>query len=834
MPLQKIQFKPGINREGTSLANEGGWFASDKIRFRSGYPEKIGGWTVNTYNRFLGTCRSLWNWITLGQYNLLGVGTHLKFYIENGGTYNDITPIRLTTNNTTTFVAGYSQLGFTVSATQTFLIIDILDAPDFCAQGGLVRINEEQIQYGAVVGDRLVNCVRGVNGTTAVSHGPDNYVWSNSILVTDSTTSGVEIGDFVTFTGATTALNQGFPMTVTAINGTIIDWNFLVDYAVPTPVIQQNTPFTFTGGTIPSTVVLGTTYYCIDVSVVSGATYNFKISATPDGSPITLTGGSPITTFYGNFDNAFVITPAILNQEYQVYATPSNTVYAIAARQAVAGNVSVTNGGAPVWMGSTQTSNGGTATDAAYQINTGLDTVTVGTGWGAGPWNAGSISDAWAHGWGTGFTSGIALQLRLWNQVNFGQYLLFASRQGSMYVYDPTGGVGSETPVFNRGTLVTGTQMPSQINFFTVSDAARITICFGCTDFTAPLGTGDYDPMLIRWSAQESYTYWLPAATNQAGSVRLSHGSFIQTALQTRQEIIVWTDSAVYSMQYIGPPYIWRINLLADNISIMSENATCTAAGATYWMGVDKFYAYTGRVETLPCSVRQYVFNDLNKDQASQIFCGTNEGYNEVWWFYPSITGLDGTGTVSSPNRLIDRYVIFNHLDKVWYYGTLPRTSWLDSPLRASPMATTLDSLLVYHEQGTDDGTTNPPSAIYSYVQSSLFDIEDGDRYSFVWRMVPDVTFDGSTTGTPAYPSVNMSLIPKQNPGAPFNTAPDPSVTSTQSYASKYTYNVQEFTQIVYTRVRGRQLTFQISSDTRGSAWQLGVPTIDIRKDGRR
>ena len=741
MPLQKIQFKPGINREGTSLANEGGWFDGDKVRFRSGYPEKIGGWTANTYARFLGTCRSLWNWVTLGQYNLLGVGTNLKFYIESGGTYNDITPIRLTATNNTYFQAAFTTLSSSIDETQT--TVPLTSGTNFSTVGGVILIGAEQIQYAAVVSNTLTNCIRGFGGTTAASHNSGANVGCSTLVVTAATASGVQANDFVTFSQAVSL-----------------------------------------GGNIVATV---------------------------------------------------------LNQEYQVVGQIDTTTYTINARAVPASGVVGTEAfeTALVFSSVSDTGNGGsgpstTATDAAYQINTGNDSVTVGTGWGAGPWNAGTSGDAWAHGWGTGFTTGIALSLRLWNQTNFGEYLLFAPRQGPLYVYDPTGGIGSTVPVFNRGVLASGTQIPTQINFMTVSDATRITICFGTTDFTAPYGTGAYDPMLIRWSEQESYTSWLPSATNQAGSYRLSHGSQIVSALQTRQEIVVWTDSAIYSMQYLGPPYIWGFTLLADNISIMSQNAMATAAGAVYWMGTDKFYAYSGRVETLPCSVRQYVFNDLNRDQSSQIFAGTSEGYNEIWWFYCSITGPDGNGTTSNPNRFIDRYVIFNHLDRVWYYGTLPRTAWLDSGLRPSPIAATLNNLLVYHEQGPDDGSTNPPSAIYSYIQTSLFDIEDGDRFSFVWRMVPDVTFDGSTTGAPSYPTVNMALIPKQAPGGTPGYAPNPAVTSDQSYALRYTYKVQEFTEIVYTRVRGRQLTFQISSDGRGTAWQLGVPTIDIRKDGRR
>jgi hypothetical protein len=331
--------------------------------------------------------------------------------------------------------------------------------------------------------------------------------------------------------------------------------------------------------------------------------------------------------------------------------------------------------------------------------------------------------------------------------------------------------------------------------------------------------------MQIRWSAQESYTDWEPQPTNQAGDQRLSHGSQIIGALQTRQEINVWTDAAIYAMQYIGPPLVWQITLLADNISIASQNAMATASGVVYWMGVDKFYIYSGRVETLPCSVRTYIFNDINREQFAQIQAGTNEGYSEVWWFY-----------CSANSNEIDRYVIFNYLDRVWYYGSIDRTAWLDSPLRQFPMATTGGNLLVYHEAAIDDGTTNPPSPINSYVQSSDFDINDGHNYGFVWRIIPDITFDGSnTTGTTTVnPAVQFTVRPRQNPGSGYGVSPSPTVSSAQSYAGQTTYTVQEFTEIVYSRIRGRQMAFKISSDTLGTQWQLGVPRIDVRPDGRQ
>lgn len=634
MPLQQLQFRPGVNREGTTLSNEGGYYDCDKVRFRSGYPEKIGGWAALSYNTFLGVCRSLWNWVTLRQYNLMGVGTNLKFYVEDGGEYYDITPIREINGNT--------------------------------PSAGPPVVNASTITLTA-------------SGTV--------------LTVSDSAADNLQVNDFVTIAGA---------------------------------------------GTI---------------------------------------GGVNV------------------NGEYQIVTVTSGTVYTVTLATATTG------------------SNAAAGITLTYQINTGFATYTIGTGWGTGPWSR--------LGWGDGFTTGFGLQLRLWSQANFGEDLLFSPRGGALYLWQP--GAGATPAYGTRGSLVSGTDVPALINEIMVSDTSRIVICFGCNDYGA-YGTTAIDPLLIRWSAQESYTNWTPAATNQAGSYRLSHGSTIIGALQTRQEIVVWTDAAIYSMQYLGPPFVYGFTLLADNISIVSPNAMATANGVVYWMGVDKFYAYSGRVETLPCSVRTYIFNDINRDQEAQFNAGTNEGYSEVWWNY-----------CSKNSTVIDRYVIFNYLDRVWYYGTLDRTAWLDSPLRQYPMAATAGNIIVYHEAAVDDGSTNPPSAINAYVQSSDFDIGDGHNYGFVWRIIPDITFDGSdTTGqTSDKPVVNFTVRPRQNPGSNYGVAGNPTVTSAQSYAGQTTYLVQQFTEIIYSRVRGRQMAFKVESDSIGTQWQLGVPRIDVRPDGR-
>ena len=645
MPLQKLQFRPGVNREGTSLANEGGWFACDKIRFRSGYPEKLGGWTASSTNTFLGMCRSLWNWVTLRSFDIVGIGTHLKFYTESGGEYYDITPIYYTTSGTITFSA---------------------------------------------------------NTTTP----------SAIITVVDTNASGLQATDFVSFSDA---------------------------------------------------VGLG-----------------------------------------GN------ITADILNQEYQIINVISNTSYTISAR-AVS---SVVTPGAAVLSSASDTGNGGGNVDGAYQINTGFPIYVLGTGWGTGPWSR--------LGWGDGFTTGVGQQLRLWSQFNFGQDLLFSPRGGSIYVWQP--GFASQPDFLTRGTLVTGPECPTQVLNLLISDATRITIAFGCDPYSFDPDAGRLDPLLIRWSVAEDYTDWNPEVTNQAGSYRLSHGSLIVSALQTRQENLVWTDTAVYSMQYIGPPFVWAFNILADNISIASPNAAATVNGVVYWMGIDKFYMYAGRVETLPSTLRQFVFSDINTDQLFQVVAGTNEGYNEVWWFY-----------CSADSNINNRFVIYNHLDKVWYYGELPRTAWLDSPLRPNPIAADYTvNRLVYHEQGVDNNSTNVPQIINSYIQSSDFDIGDGHNYGFVWRVIPDITFDGSNTISGEFPQVNFSVLPRKNPGALYGPSDNPVVKTEQDYSVTTTYNVQQFTEIVFTRIRGRQMSFKLESSTLGTQWQLGTPLLDVRPDGRR
>jgi hypothetical protein len=696
MPLAKTVFRPGINRENTRYTTEGGYYDGDKVRFRQGTPEKIGGWQRLSASTFLGVCRSLWNWVTLGGLNLVGLGTNLKFYIERGGAYNDITPIRATETLTNPFTA-------------------TLDS---------------------------------------------------SVITVADTAHGAVNGDFVTFSGA---------------------------------------------------AGLG-----------------------------------------GN------ITAGVLNTEHQITLVNANSYTITVGAVANAADVSGSPGG-------------GTVT-AAYQINVGPATAIPVVGWGAGVWGAGV--------WGTGGTS--TTNIRLWSQQNYGEDLVFGPRGGGIFYWDATSGVTSRgvllrdlggtatitiaspavvtsTVLYTEGAAVSfsttgalptgitagdtyfafnnlgltfklldtagnvvntsGTQsgvhtitpqdIPVAQNFLMVADTFRFIMTFGANDY----GSAVQDPMLIRWCGQDDQFNWTPDATNQAGSVRLSDGSEIVTAIQTRQEIVVFTNAALYSLQYLGPPFVWSTQLLGDNISIINQNAVALASGVVYWMGVDKFYAYDGRVQTLNCDVRRYVFSDFNQAQAAQVFAGTNEGFNEVWWFY-----------CSANSTTVDRYVIYNYLEKIWYYGTLGRTAWLDSGIREYPMAATYTNNIVYHENGINDNETDTTLPIAANISSSEFDIGDGHNFGFVWRVLPDLTFETSSNSpTMQAPAVTMTLFGLSNSGSGVTSSAGAPVAASASYVI-----TEEFTGQIYTRMRGRQLIFKIESNQINTTWQIGAPRVDIRPDGRR
>ena len=727
--LQKIQLRSGVNREGTTLSNEGGWYACDHIRFRSGQVEKVGGWTLDSGtvsygNNYVGIARSLKNWIGLNGFNYLGIGTNQKFYVQQGlgGILYDVTPIR------------------SVSAA---------GAATFAATNGSPVITVTQAGHGA------------------------------------------QSGDWVTFASAASL-----------------------------------------GGVVTAAVLNKAGGYQIDY--ISSSQYSITVAVNANAS---------------------------------------------------------------------DTGNGGGATVATYQITSGGAVYTQNVGWGAGGWGGFNINAA-STGWGSPAPAGLGIgaQLRLWSQGNYGQNLVFNPRGGPIYYWV----VDTNPNVYNVAQVLSNTNTntqngiaywdtdascPTIANYVMVSDASRFVIAFG----TDTLGNGVQNPMLISWSDQENLLTWTPSITNQAGNYTLSRGSQIVTAVQTRQEIVVFTDTALYSMQYLGAPYVWGFNILADNISVMGPNTAVSVNNVTYWMGRDKFYMYSGQVQTLPCTLRNYVFQDINITQSYQFFAGINEGFNEIWWFY-----------CSASSNVIDKYVIYNFLEQTWYYGNLSRTAWADTPLRGFPTAagyapvtttsqatdendttiniTSLGSLpasgivqienerivysaststsllgcqrgsfgttasphlsgsrvanigtirpgIIYHENGVDDGTTNPPTKIFSYIQSSDFDIGDGHNFGFVWRIIPDVGFNGSTVSAP---KVTFTVLPRQNPGAAYGNSDLPTVTSANSFVGQSTYDVQQFTQYAYCRIRGRQMALVVSSSDLGVQWQLGSPRLEISPDGKR
>ena len=706
MPLKKLQLRPGVNKENTRYANENGWYDSEKVRFRQGTPEKIGGWQRISSNTFLGICRSLWNWVTLGFANLIGVGTNIKFYISNGGAYYDVTPLRATTT---------------------------LGTNPFTGDGSTtVKV-------------------------TAVAHGASQ-------------------GDYVTFSGVTgtysTLLNAEYSIT------TIVDadsYNITTSYPVAAGA---------TGG----------------AAVVAA----YQISVGPE-IQLPLTGWGAGAWGSGTWGYGAISTSSLRLWTQNNYG--EDLIFGYRGGAIYFWKASGGTGTRGVLLSSL----GGsvTFTNASPTVVTLSTVFTVGT----------PVQFAASGSLPTGISANTTYYLENLSGLTANLTLTAGST-----TYVNTSSTGSGVYI---SKLV---DVPTAQNNIFVSDN-RFVFAFGCNDY----GSATINPMLIRWSDFQDPYNWTMGQDSQANYTVFSHGSEIVTAVQTRQEIVVFTDSSVYSLQYAGPPSVWNQQILGDNISIISPNAAVVASGKIYWMGVDKFYVYDGRINTLNCDLRKYIYQDINLEQNQQVFCSTNEGFNEVWWFYCSITGPDGTGTVQNPNTTIDRYVIFNYIENegkgVWYYGTMARTAWLDSGLRDYPVAATYSRNLVDHELGVDNGETDTTLPIEAYISSSEFDIDDGDRFGFIWRMLPDVTFEGSTATSP---SAVMTLIPMANSGSGYNNPTSIGGSDNATVTRTAEVPIEQFTGQVYIRVRGRQMIMKIASTDLGVQWQLGYPRIDIRQDGRR
>jgi len=701
MPLKKLALRPGVNRENTRYTNENGWYESEKVRFRQGTPEKIGGWQRFSSSTFVGVCRSLWNWVTLNYQNLIGVGTNLKFYIENGGVYNDITPLRVT---------------------------NALGASPFSTQ---------------------------INSTT--------------VTVTDAA-GGFLTGDFVTFSNATTVAGLD-------LNG---------EYEL---TLASSTTYTITASSQASaTTTGGGSGVLAAYQIHVGAEYAVPLSGWGAGAWGSGTWGVGTTTANPlrlwsqyNFGEDLVFGyqggPIYYwNATYGV--VPSTMTVTIASPGVLTLGINPTNGDAVVFQTTGTLPTGITAGTVYYVINASGTTCNISATYGGSAINT-SVSQSGVH------------QL---------------SVRGI-----PLTSLGGANGV------------PIIQNLVFVSDASRFVFAFGCNAY----GSTTQDPMQIRWSDQESLTDWAPSATNQAGDLRLSHGSKIVSAAQSRQEVLVWTDSSLYSLQYVGAPLVWSSQLVGDNISIAGQNAVAYANGVSYWMGVDKFYKYDGRTQTLNCDLRKFIYGDINLFQKDQFFASTNEGFNEIWFFY-----------CSSGSNMIDRYAVYNYFENqgngAWYYGTMVRTAWLDSGLRDYPVAATYNGStgnLVNHEFGVDDNATGTTLPIEAYIISAEFDLDDGHNFSFVWRVLPDISFVGSEA---ASPTATMYLLPMQNSGSGYNSPASVGGISNAPITRTAVLPIEEFTGQINTRVRGRQMAMKIESTAIGVQWQLGSPRLDIRSDGRR
>ena len=590
MPLTKLQFKPGINREVTSYTNEGGWFDMDKVRFRFGFPEKIGGWTRFTGVAFLGTCRALHSWKALDGTEFIGVGTHLKYYILEGQQYYDITPLRLTTSaGDATFLTGADTLNGAIAADSETITID--SATGFPASGR-VKIDDEIITYASISSVTLQGCARGQNGTTAASHADGAAIACCTITVTEAEHGALD-NDFVTFTDAASL------------------------------------------------------------------------------------GG--------------LITAAVLNQEYQVTTVVSANSYQIEARTVSSiASITTTDGLDPTFLfcNTSDSGTGGSSTVAAYQINTGLDTTISGNGWNAGTWGRGTWNSATD-------LSASGQTLRLWSHDNFGEDLLINDRDGNIYYWNKTDGTGVRAQALSSLTNSDGA--PTSGKIVLVSDVSRHVIVFGCD----PENSTEQDPLLVRFGSQESLITWSAAATNTAGDLRIGSGSEIIAAIETKQQIIIFTDVSLHAMQFLGPPFTFGINMVSDNLTIMSPLSAINVEDTIFWMGQEEFYSYSGSVQRLACTVRDFIFSDFNFLQKEKVTAATNTAFGEVWWFYPSASSQEN-----------DKYVVFNYQQNVWYYGDMARTVWMDRGINADPIAAGTDHYLYSHESGFDDGSTEPVTAI--------------------------------------------------------------------------------------------------------------------------
>lgn len=737
--LQKLNFRPGINRENTIYATEGGWYDMDKVRFRYGTPEKMGGWKTAVTGNYTGSARAIVTWAALTGEVLIGVGTNTRYYINYGSQYRNVTPLRSTV---------------------------ILVNP-FSTTGGSTLVKVNAPQHGAQQGDTVIysGAVAVSNLTAAILNYAEGY---KVVSVIDSNVYTVNFG----VTASSSLQGGGTAVTTT--------------YELPSGLTVHATGGGWSTGTWNGP-------FTNNIQTVLSGTGRVALNASDTVIPVASTTG---------FNTTGTI---VIDAEVITYTGVTGTTFT--------GCVRGTQGTTPSFHNRRQVALDTWAPILVKQVLGYANTMG---------WNGGTTQTTTSS------------QMRLWSHASYGQDLIACPRQGGLYYW------AKDTANFARFVPIRDANdtfrkyVPHTVNFMLVADVSRFIMALGANPYDPNNPTTTFDPMLVRWSAQDAPTDWIPTAINQAGEIRLSSGSYLMSGVNMKQELLLWTDTALYSFQYIGPPYVWRSELSMSNLSLMGPNSVAVVNNNAFWMGTDKFYIYTGTVDTLPCTIQQYIFNDISYSQRFQTFAGTNEGFNEIWWFYVSNTEVVNA-TQAGREPTVDKYAIYNHSEQIWYYGSMNRTAWVDSALFNGPLACTGDStsgVIVMHEQGSDDNTTGTPRPMSSYIQSSDFDIGDGHQYLFVWRLLPDVSFNGSTV---ASPKCIVTLYPRENSGSAYSGGDSGTVQSAQTYSPVLKqYTVQQFTQQIDTRVRGRALAFRIESNALGVQWKLGAPRIDARPDGRK
>jgi len=779
MPLTALKFKPGMNRESTSYSNEGGWFTGDKVRFRFGAPEKIGGWSSYSDNTFLGTCRALFSWVALDGTKYLGLGTNLKYYIADGGAYNDITPVRSTTGaGDVTFAATNGSTTVTVTDTAHGAVLN-----DFVTFSGAATL-------GGTVTAAVLNAEHQITGIV----NNDSYTIAVSAAANGSDTGsggGSTVGNYQVNTGLdTNFFGTGFGAGL---------WNGTNTNEVTT-TLDEELDASETAVDVTSATGMSTS----DVIDVGGELMLISGIST---NTLTVTRGHGGTTAAVHSDGELV--RLVLGN-----ATAADDTVTLINGSGLASDATVTT--ATVDSAAAFSTSGYIKIEDEIIEYTGTTSTTF-TGLTRGSFNTTAATHAdneavieASFGWGMPAESTVSgANLTNWTHDNFGEDILINIKNGGIYYWDRTSGTSSRAVQLSG--LSGSTLAPTIAKQIMVSDQDRHVIAFGC-DGESSIGT--QDPLLIRFGSQESLTSWQTLATNTAGELRISTGSEIVVAIQTKQQILVFTDVSLHGMQFLGPPFTFGLNEISRNITIASANAAIAVNDFVFWMGSKEFYVYGGTVQRLPCTVLDYVFSDFNRDQIGKVTAGHNSSYGEVWWFYPSKS--------SSTN---DRYVIYNYQEKVWYFGNLTRTAWVDRGINQYPIAAHTDNKLYYHEFGQDDGSTNPPSAISANIESSQIDIGDGEKFALIRKVVPDVTFRDSTNETPR---VNMIVKTRNFPGVTFNE------TSSNTVSQSVSSPVELFTEQLHVRARGRSFAFRIESDVTGVMWRLGTPRLDVRPDGRR